>query len=182
MEYKIHDPVLFRQRICTTLGNLVFGSSPESHETHIIRIRLNMEKSIYNFSIVQATTRHIIKKWENPTFVHLYVDKLRSIYHNLRNPHTKLAQRLATGDIPASQVAFLSHQEYFPQRWQSLLEEKHKRLSCKFNTEIQASTDVYQCKRCKSRKCIYTEQQVRSADESMTIFVTCLDCGKQWRC
>lgn len=27
----------------------------------------------------------------------------------------------------------------------------------------------------------YYEKQTRSADEPMTVFGTCLDCGKKWR-
>ena len=45
----------------------------------------------------------------------------------------------------------------------------------------EAMTDQFKCGRCKSRKCIYYELQTRSADEGMTIFITCLNCGNRWR-
>ena len=178
MEYKISDHESFRIHIRNTFATMLELKLETAAEIKLVD---NLEKSIYNYSILEATKRNIIKKWENSVFVHLYVDRLRSIYTNLKNKDCELMSRLKSGDILPQQVAFMTHQEFSHRRWQSLLEEQHKRQACKFNTEIQASTDVYQCKRCKSRKCIYTEQQVRSADESMTIFVTCLDCGKQWR-
>lgn len=35
--------------------------------------------------------------------------------------------------------------------------------------EKQAETDAFQCSRCKQRKCLYRQQQTRSADEPMTV-------------
>lgn len=40
---------------------------------------------------------------------------------------------------------------------------------------------VHQCKKCKSRKTYSYQLQTRSADEPMTNFVTCADCGNRWR-
>ena len=34
-----------------------------------------------------------------------------------------------------------------------------------------ATTDQFQCSRCKQRKCTYYQMQTRSADEPMTTFV-----------
>jgi len=46
---------------------------------------------------------------------------------------------------------------------------------------IQASTDMFTCKKCKSKRTTYYEAQIRSADEPATIFITCIDCGKHWK-
>ena len=62
-----------------------------------------------------------------------------------------------------------------------LIEKKMKRDASKYTENIQASTNMYTCKKCKSDRCSYYEMQTRSADEPATIFVTCLDCGKHWR-
>jgi transcription elongation factor S-II len=40
----------------------------------------------------------------------------------------------------------------------------------------------FKCSRCKSSKTTFHEKQTRSADEPMTVFVLCLNCGKRWRC
>jgi DNA-directed RNA polymerase subunit M/transcription elongation factor TFIIS len=43
------------------------------------------------------------------------------------------------------------------------------------------ATDQFKCRRCGKRECTYYELQTRSADEPMTCFISCLNCGKEWR-
>ena len=40
---------------------------------------------------------------------------------------------------------------------------------------------MYTCGRCGSKKIKNSEAQTRSADEPMTQFFTCLDCGNRWK-
>ena len=42
-------------------------------------------------------------------------------------------------------------------------------------------TDLLKCSKCGQRKCTYNQVQTRSADEPMTTFVLCLNCGKRWK-
>jgi len=37
------------------------------------------------------------------------------------------------------------------------------------------------CRKCKSQNLNNWEKQTRSADEPMTQFFECLDCGNKWR-
>ena len=143
-------------------------------------ISINLEKGVFNYAIKEATNQKIIKKWENPHFVQLYLDRMRSIYINLKD--ALLVNRLKTGDIAPQTLVFMTHQEMNPDRWRTLIEQKMKRDANKYtNTDIQASTDMFTCRKCKSKRCTYYELQTRSADEPATIFVTCLDCGKNWK-
>jgi transcription elongation factor S-II len=142
-------------------------------------LAINLEKGIFNYAIKEANNKKIVKKWENKAFAQIYVDKLRTIYMNLKNP--ELLQNIRNGEIAPQSIAFMTHQELNPQRWKILIEQKIKRDASKFTTNIQASTDMFTCKKCKSKKCTYYELQTRSADEPATIFVTCLDCGKHWK-
>jgi len=75
----------------------------------------------------------------------------------------------------------MTHQEMNPAHWRALIDKKIKRDANKYTTNIKASTDMFTCKKCKSKRCTYYELQTRSADEPATIFVTCLDCGKNWK-
>lgn len=39
----------------------------------------------------------------------------------------------------------------------------------------------FKCYKCKSNKCTFYALQTRSSDEPMTLFVTCLTCGNNWK-
>lgn len=165
------QPEQFRVNIRTKLS--------EKIGQQYIKIASNLEKAIFNYAIKEATQKKIIKKWENPYFKQLYVDRLRTIVNNLK--HQEILQQLQSEELKPQVFAFMTHQEMNPERWSSLIQQKIKRDASKFNTNIEASTDMFTCKKCKSKKCTYYELQTRSADEPATIFVTCLDCGKHWK-
>lgn len=139
----------------------------------------NIEISIYNYAINEASNRKIVKKWDNNQFAQLYVDRLRSVYVNLKDQN--LIQMIKSGEIPAKHVGALTHQEMKPEHWRELIDRKTKRDQSRFTQNIEASTDMFTCKKCKSKRCSYYELQTRSADEPATIFITCLDCGKHFK-
>ena len=39
----------------------------------------------------------------------------------------------------------------------------------------------FTCRKCNGNKTTHYALQTRSADEPMTLFVTCLTCGKRWK-
>ena len=165
----INNSVEFRENITNRLNNIIQDDT----------LCVNIEKGVFNYSIKEASSKKIIKKWENPLFVQIYIDRLRTIYLNLKNP--TLLTQLKNKEILPQQFAYMTHQEMDSSHWKELLEQKMKRDANKFTTNIQASTDMFTCKKCKSKRCTYYELQTRSADEPATIFVTCLDCGKNWK-
>ena len=142
-------------------------------------IMANIEIGVYNYAIKEATNLKVIKKWDTPAFSTLYMDRLRTIYNNLRNP--ELLALLASEELSPKTLAFMTHQEMNPERWAKMIEAKIKRDSNKFNTKVEAMTEMFTCKKCKSKRCTYYELQTRSADEPSTIFISCLDCGKHWK-
>ena len=171
MMRKIENPDNFRKNIRAKINELL-GSEKKSN---------NLEKGVYNYSLKEATTLKVVKKWDNPHFIQLYTDRLRSIYLNITTNQT-LLDEIKNGSIKANDAAFLSHQEMKPSKWDSIIQAKMKRDKSKYETQLEASTDTFTCRKCKSKKCTYYEMQTRSADESMTIFVSCIDCGNRWKC
>ena len=165
----VGDDVLFRKNISLKLKDIIKNE----------KIAMELEYGIYDYATKEANTWKIIIRWDNPNFVQLYSDRLRSIYNNLKNK--KLLNSLQKGKINGSTLAFMTHQEMNPDHWKELIDKKRKRDENKYNNTQQASTDMFTCKKCKSKRCTYYELQTRSADEPATIFVTCLDCGKNWK-
>ena len=166
----VHHPEHFREQVRHRILNVSGGTE--------MSVVVNLEKGIFNYSIQEATKAKVVKKWENPIFVQVYVDRLRTILANL----PAMRALLQSGEVLPQAVAFMTHQEFRPDRWKELLDQKMKRDASKFRADvIEASTDMYTCKKCKSKRCTYYEMQTRSADEPATVFITCLDCGKRWR-
>ena len=72
-------------------------------------------------------------------------------------------------------------QETFPEHWKHLIDEKYRKNKVLYETKKEAMTDQFKCRKCGSRETCYYEMQTRSADEPMTIFITCLNCGNRWK-
>ena len=139
----------------------------------------NLEIGIFNYTIQEAGKLKLLKKWENNAFVTLYINRLRSVFANINNPD--LIGLIKQEEITPKILAFMTHQEMNPAQWKDMIEQKMRRDATKFSTNVEAMTDMFVCKKCKSRKCTYYELQTRSADEPSTIFISCLDCGKHWK-
>jgi DNA-directed RNA polymerase subunit M/transcription elongation factor TFIIS len=164
---KVTNPENFRKNVANKFKNILTDE----------KSCINLEKGIFNYSIKEANSRKIIKKWENPHFAQIYIDRLRSIYINLKNP--ELLAMVNNNEVTPQVLAFMTHQEMDHEHWRVMIERKIKRDASKFVTNVQASTDMFTCRKCKSKRSTFYELQTRSADEPATIFITCLDCGKQ---
>ena len=138
----------------------------------------NLEKGVFNYALKEAEYRKVVKKWDNKFFVQIYLDRLRSIYLNL-NP--TIIEQVTSGEIQPHIVAFMTHQEMLPEKWEELIKAKNIKCQNKFETIIEASTDTFTCRKCKGNKCTYYQLQTKSADESMTTFVNCINCGQRWK-
>ena len=165
---KIPNPEQFRNNIRLKLG-----------EYFDEKDAINLEKGIHNWSLKEATNKRVVKKWDNPFFVQIYLDHLRSIYINLKN--TKLDVMVNNGEIKAQDIAFMTHQEICPEKWEEAIKAKSIRDKNKFEQNLEAMTDTFTCRKCKSKRCSYYALQTRSSDEPMTLFITCLDCGSRMK-
>ena len=149
------------------------------------KLSQRVEESIFKNVFELAKERRVLRKWDNPIFKKMYVNKARSIYTNLKSDsyvkNVKLAQNIKKKKFDIDNIGEMSYQELYPEHWKKLLDEKFKREKVMYEEKEEAMTDQFKCGRCKSRKCTYYELQTRSADEGMTTFITCINCGNRWK-
>ena len=170
------NPEVFRKNIKDRLNEITENDKQS----------INLEKGIFNYSLQQAKRLKIVKKWDNKPFVNVYLSHLKTIYENIKHPEMK--NKLQNGELKAHLVAFMTHQEMRPELWEKMIETKIKRDKSKYEVNLEAATDNFTCFKCQrndpenANKCTYYQLQTRSADEPMTTFVTCLNCGCRWKC
>lgn len=139
----------------------------------------NIEKSIYNYSIKEAKQRDITANWSNKYFNQLYKNRARSIWNNLKT-NTIFLEQLKKKELSIKHLEQITHQEINPEVWEKLIEEKKKRDINKYENREKIDSE-FKCRKCKSNNCSHYQMQTRSADEPMTTFVNCMDCGNRWR-
>jgi transcription elongation factor S-II len=113
-----------------------------------------------------------------------YKNRIRSRVSNigdLKNPGLK--QRLIAGDITPDQIAVMPTEEMASEHMKKLRQtytDESIRDSQMAVTEGTKS-ELLKCSKCGKRNCSYNQMQTRSADEPMTTFVLCHECGHRWK-
>ena len=150
-------------------------------------------KSIFKWTIEYSDDNNIVKTWLDKKFTNVYMNKSNQILtalipesyiYQTRNGNTDyetLMENIKSGKIDINRIANYQPHELLPEKWNEYVENKNKRDDNVCNSKQLAKTDMFKCSKCKKRECSYYELQVRSADESMTVFITCLNCGHRWR-
>lgn len=113
-----------------------------------------------------------------------YRNKLRTLTMNLRNKkNPDLRDRLLTKNIIPSQFIKMSPNEMAPEALKQEIEKLKKQnlFDAQGATEKRAVTDRFTCGKCKHKKVSYYQMQTRSADEPLTTFCTCENCGNRWK-
>jgi DNA-directed RNA polymerase subunit M/transcription elongation factor TFIIS len=173
---KIEEPEKFRDNIRKKLDELIKNKTYAK----------NLEKGIFNYSIIAAKTRFIVKKWSNHLFVTIYIDKFKSVYFNLNKEcsikNTSLLKQIKKKNIKPQDIPFMKHHEMFKEKWEELIQAKIERDTNATKVDYSATTDEFTCFKCKGKQCRYYNLQTRSADEPETTFVSCIGCGNGWKC
>lgn len=145
----------------------------------------DLEVGIYNWALTFADQNKIVKNWKNNKFVELYYCKVRSIIANLDTSgsvcNDRLLKRLQEEEFLPHDIPFMRPEHVYPEKWRSIIDTRLKKEELIFQEKPEAMTNQFKCGKCKKRECVYKELQVRSCDEPMTLFITCLNCGNRWR-
>jgi len=176
--YDLDALVSHRKNIVRSLTTL-FKELLEQEEVQAL------ERSIYNGAVRRATQRHIGKIWTHTPFLELYMMFAKHIAANLLPSayvsNGELFAKYKAGEVTFREISEMDAYQLFEERWKDCFLEQQIREKRQLEGNKAMATDRFLCKRCSKRECTYYELQTRSADEPMTIFITCLNCGKHWR-
>ncbi|XP_062322552.1 transcription elongation factor A protein 3 isoform X3 [Osmerus eperlanus] len=113
-----------------------------------------------------------------------YKNRVRSRISNLKDPKNPgLRRNVLAGGIELSRFAVMTAEEMASDE----LKQLRNVLTQEAIREHQmaktggTSTDLLQCGKCRKKNCTYNQVQTRSADEPMTTFVLCNECGNRWK-
>ena len=166
-------------------GYLCCGGAAAAKSTFPESDVVAMEKAIFRVAIETAQKKMVPRNWKTGLFTEIYKQIAKSVLANthpaspVKNP--RLLARAIEGEFPLSTIPTMTAYEMFPERWKELADKQLIREQKILEGDKSRATDVYKCHRCGKRECTYYELQTRSADEPMTIFIDCLNCGKRWR-
>lgn len=128
----------------------------------------------------------------------IYTEKIRGLVFNLKK-NGAIRDQVILGQISPDQLPRMSDEELQTEEkaqerdatvkklqdsrrldWDRANEKKINDM-CGIKGELLKAS-LFTCGRCKSIKTTSTQKQTRSADEPMTVFVLCLNCGNRWKC
>jgi len=144
----------------------------------------DLEIGIYNWAIEFADENDIVKNWANDRFKNVYLNKAMSVVSNLMPEYIgnrKLFDRLKDKEFKPHDIPFMKPENIFPERWRQVIDNRQKKEQHMFEDKPEAMSDLIVCGKCKKKQCVYKEIQIRSCDEPMTLFISCLNCGNRWR-
>lgn len=102
----------------------------------------------------------------------VYVDKFNDIVYNCSQP--SILDHILKNYGP-KEIAYLKPFELDPSKWSKIIERKTNSIQALLDLPTITSKP---CKVCKCTQFFYRQLQTRSADEPMTIFHICRDCGQ----
>ncbi|KAG9784239.1 transcription elongation factor, partial [Aureobasidium melanogenum] len=114
----------------------------------------------------------------------VYKDKIRSLYQNLKNKSNPgLRKRILSGEVTAVRFVSMTHEEMKSkqQREEEIKIAKENMNNAMVAQEEKSVSTSLECGKCHQKKVSYSQAQTRSADEPMTTFCECLNCGNRWK-
>jgi transcription elongation factor S-II len=137
-----------------------------------------VEEELLKYVVELCKSSCIDVDWSNKIFWNTYRSKAISIYENLK---TDWATKINLNEVSAKTFVNMSAEEMSPHLWKDSINKMMEAEIKLYSKSSSASLYLF-CSRCKKKsKCDYYQMQTRSADEPMTTFVTCLECGKPWK-
>ncbi|VDP28104.1 unnamed protein product [Soboliphyme baturini] len=113
-----------------------------------------------------------------------YKTAVRSRVFNLRDrKNPELRENVLLGVVTPAKFATMTTEEMASNAMKIMRRKFTKEAidEHQISQEAGTPTDMFKCGKCHKKNCTYTQVQTRSADEPMTTFVFCRECGNRWK-
>ena len=129
-----------------------------------------IEKSIYNASIRSSNRKNI--KLNSSEFISEYLSIGYDFYGKFELGNLKLLRsELINNQLMWESTLYSEFKNEEMLRYDRIEKPEH----------LNIEEGVLECSGCKCKRIHTYSQQTRSADESTTIFCTCIKCGNKWK-
>lgn len=144
----------------------------------------DLEKCIVRHAVNKIQMMGSDAAWDNHKYTNIYKHKFLNLKKSMEaNPRLKV--NLKEGTLSVLDIVDMRPNELVPDGlYAKQIQEKiHKDIRKEYlKREAVNQEGFFTCNKCKSKKTTYYQLQTRSADEPMTTFVSCFNCGKNWKC
>ncbi|KIW51324.1 transcription elongation factor S-II [Exophiala xenobiotica] len=157
--------------ICLIYDGLCLGS--ELPVKQILELAQQVESAALNLPEAKGSSSSPV-----------YKDKVRSLYQNLKNKSNPgLRKRILIGEVTAARFVTMTHEEMKSkqQREEDMKIAKENMDKAMVAQEEKSVSTSLECGKCHQKKVSYSQAQTRSADEPMTTFCECMNCGNRWK-
>jgi len=148
-----------------------------------IRTAKLLEKATWNHAVRFCKMKNQPLNWDNSAFRNAYTQKVLGVRYVVRDRPEVLKKFTELDPTLVSFVNAKPH-ELCPDKWEKAFEDaarKALRFTDASAMDPEKMPDgILKC-RCGSMKTSYYELQTKSADEPMTVFAKCHECGKRWK-
>lgn len=149
-------------------------------------VAANLELATYNWLLRTCERDGIPRYWEDKRLRYRYTNRALAIDANMKRDDGALMARLldpADAAVTAKKLVEMTPQQMRPEFWEQQIERTVKRqLRRESPLNLDDAPDgVFTCGKCRDKKTVYRCVQIRAADEPMTVFVSCLKCGENWK-
>jgi hypothetical protein len=147
---------------------------------HKLEIARKLEILTWNQALARAESDGVPRFWTCDKFRNRYTQRALGLAFNVRTaPGAR--EGLLSGAWPLKRFVAMSPYELRPDLWEPVFAGLANRQLRRMAPVPTTHDSPYACGKCKSKKVCMTQLQTRSADEPMTCFFFCQDCGKNWK-